>query len=413
MSLDLKRVREHFPALTRDIDGVPAAYLDGPAGSQVPRQVIDSMAAYLGRSNANTHGAFVTSRETDALIAATRVAVADFLGADDPNLVVFGPNMTTLTFALSRAMARAWRPGDEIIVTRLDHDANVTPWVMAARDAGATVRKVAIRADATLDMDDLVAALSPRTRLVAVTAASNATGSLTPVAEICRMAHAVGAEVFVDAVHHAPHKLVDVAAWGCDYLACSAYKFFGPHLGVLWGKRERMSALPAYQVRPAGDDMPERWCTGTQSHEAIAGTLAAIGYLEELGREQAGPVARRQALVAAYQAIEAHERELLARLLRGLAEIPGITVHGICELDRLSERVPTVSFSHARLPPFAIASALGKRGVFVWHGNFYAVEVVEALGLGARGMVRVGILHYNTADEIERLLAALGEIVAA
>jgi cysteine desulfurase family protein (TIGR01976 family) len=412
LSFDLDYCRGQFPALERQVAGKPAVFFDGPAGSQVPRRVIEAVRGYLADTNANHGGVFATSRESDALLDEAHRGVADFLGADDPDTVIFGANMTTLTFALSRAIAKTWRPGDEVLVTRSDHDANVTPWMLAARDAGAEVRHVAIHPeDCTLDLDDLQRKLSSRTRLVAVGAASNATGTIHPIDQIGQWAHEAGAEVFVDAVHYAPHLLIDVKAWGCDYLTCSAYKFFGPHVGVLWGRRERLEALPAYKLRPAPDESPDRWMTGTQNHEGIAGTLAAIEYLADLGR-YLDPAAqsRRDALRSAYCGIATYERELLARLLQGLNEQREITVWGITDPGRMAERVPTVCFTHRRLSPHEIAQRLAEQGIFVWHGNYYALPLTEALGLEPDGAVRVGILHYNTLEEIERLLAALREI---
>lgn len=408
MSFDVVRVREQFPALLRQVNGRRAVFLDGPAGSQVPKRVADAMAGYLLDCNANTHGPFATSVETDAMLDGARAAVADFLGASDPDCVVFGQNMTSLTFAFSRSLSKSWGEGDEIVVTRLDHDANVTPWVMAAADAGATVRKVEIRSDdCTLDMDSMRASINERTRLVAVGAASNATGGINPVAEIATLAHAVGAQVFVDAVHYAPHLLVDVEAMGCDYLACSAYKFYGPHVGILWGKRELLEAPTAYQVRPAGTDIPGVWMTGTQSHEGIAGTAEAIAYLAELGE---GGADRRAALQSAYEGIVRHERALAGHLLDGLEALPEIKVWGIADRARMTERVPTVSITHASIPPDVIARSLAREGIFVWHGNYYAVEVTQALGLEPHGMVRIGLMHYNTLSEVERLLEVLAEM---
>jgi cysteine desulfurase family protein (TIGR01976 family) len=409
MSFDVHYCRRQFPALSRSHNGQPVIYFDGPAGSQTPQCVIDAVSGYLAGTNANQGGVFATSRESDELLAEAHRGVADFLGADDPDTVVFGANMTTLTFALSRALAKTWRPGDEVLVTRSDHDANVTPWVLAARDAEAEVRMVEIhRQDCTLDLTDLEHKLSSRTRLVAIGAASNATGTIHPVAAISQLAHAVGAEVFVDAVHYAPHLLPDVTAFGCDYLACSAYKFFGPHMGVLWGRRERLEALPAYKLRPAPDDLPGRWMTGTQNHEGIAGTLAAIEYLASLGRHlQPSAGSRRDALQAAYRGIEMFERLLLRRLLDGLRDLPQIRVWGIVDPERLSQRVPTVCFTHQRRTPREIAERLSKQGIFVWNGNYYALPLTEALGLEPDGAVRVGLLHYNTLDEVERLLTEL------
>jgi cysteine desulfurase family protein (TIGR01976 family) len=404
--------RQRFPALARRAGDRQAVFFDGPAGSQVPQAVIDAIGRYLVECNANHGGRFATSRQSDALLDEAHAALADFFGTDDAGTIAFGANMTTLTLALSRALAREWKPGDEILVTRLDHDANVTPWVLAARDAGATVRHVEIRAaDCTLDLDDLASKLSPRTRLVAVGAASNAVGTINPLAQIAALVHRVGAELFVDAVHAAPHLLPDVAAWQCDYLVASAYKFFGPHVGVLWGRRERMAALPAYKLRPAPDELPGRWMTGTQSHEGIAGALAAVEYLAALGRH-VEPAARerRQALVAAYRAIGNYERQLAARMLAGLAELPNLQVYGITHPARLSERVPTFGVRHARVAPAEVADFLDARGIFVWNGNFYALPLTEALRLEPEGLVRIGLLHYNTAAEVDRLLAALGQL---
>ncbi|MBI2825131.1 MAG: cysteine desulfurase-like protein [Planctomycetia bacterium] len=409
-ALDVAACRARFPALQRKFGGRPAVYFDGPAGSQVPQCVIDAMVDYLSNRNANHGGLFATSRESDAMLAVAHAAVADLVGTSDPLTVVFGANMTTLTFALSRAIARTWRAGDEVLVTRLDHDANVTPWVLAARDAGAVVRHVSVRADdCTLNLDDLRAQLSPRTRLVAVGCASNAVGTVNPVAEIVRLAHDTGALVFLDAVHYAPHRLIEVDAWGCDFLACSAYKFFGPHVGVLWGRRELLESLPAYKVRPAGNDVPDRWMTGTQNHEGIAGTLAAVEYLADLGRAAGGaaPTTRRAAIERAFAAIGHYEGRLAAHLLAGLAKLPRFKVWGITDPARLGDRVPTVAVTHARLTATEVAARLAEQGIFVWQGNFYALPLTEALGLEPEGVVRIGLLHYNTADEIDRLLAAL------
>ncbi len=410
--MDVSAIRQQFPALSRRVGNQPAVFFDGPAGSQTPQCVIDAVAGYLRNANANHGGVFATSVESDLLLAAAHQGLADFVGADDPACVVFGANMTTLTFAFSRAMARSWRPGDEVVVTQLDHDANVTPWVLAARDAGAVVRQVCLRReDCTLDLEDFQRQLSPRTRLVALGCASNGVGSKNPIETLVAAAHAVGAEVFLDAVHYAPHLLPDVAAWKCDYLVCSAYKFFGPHLGVLWGRRDRLAELPAYKVRPAPDDLPGRWMTGTGSHEAIAGSLAAVDYLAELGRTLEPSAHRRRArLVAAYESIAQYETGLLQRLMAGLAALPRLKVWGVVDPARFSERVPTVSFTHERHAPRAVAEFLAARGIFVWHGNYYALSLTEALGLEPEGMVRVGLLHYNTAEEVDRLLEALREM---
>jgi cysteine desulfurase family protein (TIGR01976 family) len=405
--------RREFPALRRLIDGKPAVFFDGPAGSQAPQRVIDAISNYLSNHNANHGGAFATSRESDALVDATRQQLALFLNAPSPDEIVFGANMTTLTFALSRAIATRWRPGDEVLVTRLDHDANVSPWVRAAEDRGATVHHIDFhRDDCTLDLDDFRRKLSSRTKLVAVGCASNAVGTRNPVQEIVRLAHeASGALVFLDAVHLAPHAALDVAGWGCDFLACSAYKFFGPHVGILWGRRDLLETLPAYKVRPAPEAIPDRWMTGTQNFECIAGVKAAVDYLFDLtGRLAGATTSARPSFEKGFQAIEEYERALGARLLAGLEALPSVKVWGITEPERLRERVPTVSFTHRREKPNAIAEFLGARGIFVWHGNYYALPLTEALGLEPDGTVRVGLLHYNTEEEVDRLLAALSEL---
>ena len=411
-NFDVERFRAEFPGLSRQMGDRPVVFFDGPAGSQVPRRVVDAIGNYLVWTNANHDGLFATSRESDALLAEAHRGLADFLGCDDPETVYFGPNMTSLTFALSRALAQTWQSGDEIVVTRLDHDANVTPWGLAARDAGATVHHVGIRPDdCTLDLDDLAGKLSPRTRLVAVCAASNAVGTVVPLKQIVAMAHDAGALVFVDAVHYAPHRLIDVREWDCDFLVCSAYKFFGPHVGVMWGRRELLAELPAYKVRPAPDGLPGRWMTGTQCHEGIAGTLAAVDYLADMGRRYAtGTPDRRAALAATFDLITSHERGLVATLLAGLADTPDVRVWGITDPAQFDERVPTVSITHARLGPGDLAARLGEQGIFVWHGNFYALPLTEALGLEPDGMVRIGLLHYNTEEEVQRLLTALREL---
>jgi cysteine desulfurase family protein (TIGR01976 family) len=409
---DVSRCRSQFPALSRQWNGRPAAFLDGPAGSQVPQRVIDAISGYLAGHNANHGGRFVTSRESDLMLDEAHRAVADLLGTNDPATIVFGANMTTLTFALSRALARTWRAGDEIIVTHLDHDANVTPWVLAARDAGASVFHVPIRPDdCTLDLSALYDRLSSRTKLVAVGCASNAVGTVNPAAEICRAAHAAGALVFLDAVHYAPHALIDVAGWHADFVVCSAYKFFGPHVGVLWGRRELLERIAPYKLRPAPNELPGRWMTGTQNHECIAGTMAAVDYLASIGRSLVNDVSsRREALTIAFSAIGRYERELTSMLLRGLSDLPQIRVWGIRDTNLLAERLPTVSFTHARLPPVQVADALAEQGIFVWHGNFYALPLTEALGLEPDGMVRIGLLHYNTREEVDRLLAVLSAL---
>jgi cysteine desulfurase family protein (TIGR01976 family) len=407
----VEQVRAQFPSLARRVGEVPAAFFDGPGGSQVPQRVIDAVAGYLRERNANSGGVFVTSVETDAMLDEAHAAAADLLGAGDPGEIAFGANMTTLTLALARALGRTWSPGDEVLVTRADHDANVAPWLLAARDAGASASFVEIRRDGTLDLDDLARKLSRRTRLVAAGCASNAIGTIQPVARAAELAHAAGALVCLDAVHLAPHARVDVAALGCDFLACSAYKFFGPHVGLLWGRRELLETLPAYKVRPASEALPVRWETGTLDHEGIAGTLAAIEYLADLGRAlEPAAAGRRAAIEAAFRGIEAHEQELSRRAVARLAAVPGLTLHGIGDPARVAERTPTFAFTHARRTPSELARFLAGRGIFTWSGNFYALALTEALGLEPRGVLRAGFLHYNTVDEVERLGDALLEL---
>jgi cysteine desulfurase family protein (TIGR01976 family) len=406
-------IRSQFPALARRAGDHPAAFFDGPAGTQVPQCVIDAVSAYFVNHNANHGGLFPTSRESDAMLAAAHQAAADFVGTDDPDTVAFGPNMTTLTLSLSRALAKTWSPGDEVIVSRLDHDANFTPWVLAAADAGATVRYIDINPiDCTLDLDDFKAKLNERTRLVAVGCASNAVGSVNPVQEICRLSHDVGALTFLDAVHFAPHSLVDVEDFGCDFLACSAYKFFGPHIGILWGRRPLLEELSAYKLRPASDALPDKWMTGTQNHECIAGTLAAIDYLAELGRTVADDdsLSRRLALKQAYQAIVGYEQQLIWHLIDGLRPLNSFRLWGIDDPLRKAERLPTISIGHASRTPSEVAEELGRRGLFVWHGNYYALPLTERLDLEPDGMIRVGIVHYNTLVEVDRLLSALHDL---
>jgi len=392
------------------VNGHPAVFFDGPGGTQVPQRVIDAVADYLIHHNANTHGAFATSRRTDETIDAARAAMADFLGcaADE---VIFGPNMTTLTFAISRAFGRDIRPGDEIVLTRLDHDANVAPW-KALEEQGAIIRMVDIDTEeCTLDMADMARAIGPRTKLVAVGYASNAVGTINDVATITQMAHAVGALVYIDAVHYAPHGPIDVQALDCDFLACSPYKFFAPHMGVLYGKREHLARLRPYKVRPASDDVPDRWETGTKNHEGLAGVTAAIEYLAELGQRIKPATTRRAALVHAMEAIKAYERGLSEQLIAGLLAIPGLTFYGISDPARFDMRTPTVAVRLAGCTPRELADALGRRGIFCWDGNYYAINLTERLGVEADGgMLRIGLVHYNTAEEIELLLEALNEL---
>ena len=406
MNFDPASIRSQIPALQRD-----AAFLDGAAGSQTPQSVIDAISNYYVRHNANHGGYFATSQESNAVVDEARRACADLLGTPDDDCVVFGANMTTLTFALSRAIATRWQPGDEVIVTRLEHDANVSPWIRAAHDRRVTVRHVAIQPeDCTLDLDDFRRQLSPRTKLVAVGCASNAVGTRNPFGQMTRLAHEAGALVFLDAVHHAPHLLMDVTAWDCDFLCCSAYKFFGPHVGVLYGKRHLLEELPAYKVRPCPETLPDRWMTGTQNFAAIAGTGAAIEYLAGIGRSLGDTGGRRACLMRAFGAIEQYERTAGARLLEGLASVRGLRIYGITDPNRLVERVPTVSFTLAGRTPGSVARNLAQRSIFAWHGNYYALPLTESLGVEPDGMVRVGLLHYNTTADVDRLVGALQEL---
>jgi cysteine desulfurase family protein (TIGR01976 family) len=408
--LDSTWVRAQFPSLKLQVNGQAAAFLDGPAGTQVPRQVMDAIQNYFVTSNANTCGAFATSRANDAMIAAARGAMADFFHCDKDE-VVFGQNMTTITFALSRAIGRDLKAGDEVVVTTLDHDANVAPW-RALEEKGVVIRQVDIReADCTLDLDDLKRKINSRTKLVAVGYASNAVGTINPVAEITKLAHDVGAMMFIDAVHYAPHGAIDVRALDCDFLVCSPYKFFGPHMGTLYGKRERLLQFKPYKVRPATDALPDRWETGTQVQELIAGIGTAVDYLAELGRRQdASAKDRRSALLAAYRATRQHETVLLGRLIEGLLAIPKLRFFGIRDPKRFHERCSTISIRIGEHSPTEIATFLGDRGIFTWDGNYYALNLSERLGVEKQGgFLRIGLVHYNTADEVDRLLAALRE----
>ncbi len=413
MPLDLELIRAQFPALQgRQV------FFDNPGGTQVPYAVIDRMSDYLIHSNANHGGAFRTSVDSDAILHEAHAAMADFLNAASPDEIVFGANMTTLTFNLSRAIGRTLRAGDEIVVTRLDHDGDIAPWLALERDPGVRVQWVDIHPqDVTLDMADFEAKITERTKLVAVGYASNAVGTVNDVRAVVQLAHAAGAQVFVDAVQYAPHGPIDVQKLDCDYLACSAYKFFGPHVGVLYGKYALLDALPAYKVRPAPDVPPGKFETGTQNHEGIAGALGAIEYLEWLGEtfgaeydEKHGGTyeGRRLALKKAMSALKAYETELGMRLIEGLQSVPGLKIWGITERRRLDRRVPTVSFTLEGWHPRRVAEQLAAQEIFVWDGNYYALAVMERLGLEEKGgMVRVGLAHYNTREEVERLVAAL------
>ena len=406
-ALDVQGLRHRFPALLRTTGGHTLAYLDGPGGTQVPDSVIAAMAAYQVHGVSNLGGAFDVSRDTGGVEAAARAAVADLIRSS-PDEVVFGQNMTSLTFSISRALSREWGPGDDIVVTTLDHDANVAPWRMAAADRDATVRVVEIdRDDATLDMASLERALAGRPRLLAISAASNAVGTVTPLREIVTMAHDAGALVYVDAVHYSAHRLSDVGALGVDFLAASAYKFFGPHTGLLYGKAEHLERLTAYKVRPAPASGPGKWETGTQSFESLAGVAAAVDYLASLGIGSD----RRSRLVDAFERIRHHEEGLALRFLAGLRDLPAVKVFGIGAPQRVAERVSTFALAVGDTPPREVAARLGGDGVLVWDGHYYAVSVMEALGMLDRGgLVRIGFVHYNTEAEVDRTLELLAGI---
>ncbi len=413
LALDLTRVRSQFPSLSQTVAGQPAVFLDGPGGTQVPQRVIDAISDYLKNSNANTCGAYATSRRTDAVIAGARAAMADFF-ACDPDEVVFGPNMTTLTFALSRSLGRELGPGDEILLTHLDHDANVSPW-RALEERGVTIRFVDVnQEDCTLNMADLTQKLNSRTRVVAVGYASNAVGTINDVREIVRLAHQKGALAYIDAVHYAPHGPIDVRALDCDFLVCSSYKFFGPHMGILYGKREHLQRLHPYKLRANTNAVPNRWEWGTLNHECIAGIAACVEYLADLGRQVDPSVStRRAALLAAYSAIQQHERGLVEMLIGGLLALPGLKFYGISDVAKLDRRCPTVAVRIAGHTPLDLATRLGERGIFTWDGNYYALNLTERLDVEKDGgFLRIGLAHYNTAAEVQRLLQGLREIAA-
>ncbi len=412
-ALDPDPLRSHFPALATTVGGRPAVFLDGPGGTQVPTAVIEAVAAYYRERNSNTGGAFLTSQRTDETIAAARSALADLLNAPTPDGVKFAANMTSHTFAFSRAVGATLAPGDEVVVTALDHEANVSPWAALA-ERGAVIRTVPVDVeDCTLDLATFDRLLGPRTKVVAVGYASNAVGTVNDVARICARARELGAISYVDAVHYAPHGAIDVQQVGCDALVCSPYKFFGPHLGVLWVRPDLLAGLPAYKVRPAEDRIE----LGTLNHEGLAGATAAVGYLEGIGRALLEPNAagagRRRRLEAAMAAIGAYEQRLVRRLLDGLDRIPGVRVYGVRDPARLHLRVPTVAITVAGHAPRTVAERLGAEGIFVWDGDFYAQQLIERLGLLATGgVVRLGLVHYNTAAEVDRTLGALTRIAA-
>jgi cysteine desulfurase family protein (TIGR01976 family) len=404
MSLSLDQIRAQFPALSGE-----AVFLDAPGGTQVPKRVVERMTDYLLRTNANHGGAFETSRQSDAVLDQAHRAVANLYNAASPDEIVFGPNMTTLTFSISRALAARLEPGDEIIVTHLDHDANISPWLLAAEDQGCTIRWLDFDVeDCTLKLDQLATLLTNRTKIVAVGYASNAVGTVNPVQRIVRMAHEAGALCYVDAVQFAPHGVIDVQALDCDFLVASAYKFYGPHVGALYGKAEHLDSLRAYKVRPAPDRPPGKFETGTQNHEGLAGTLGALEYLAWAG--DTGALApddlapSREALVHSLEAIKVHESELTGHLLETLKSQPGTRVFGLTEASDLGRRVPTVSIRIQGVSPRQAAEALAAKGIYVWDGNFYALAVTQRLEVEEDGgLIRIGLAHYNTHAEIDKL----------
>jgi len=418
VSIDVERVRAAFPALASD-----AVFFDNPAGTQVPSRVIDRIRDYLIKANSNLGGAFSTSQAAEAVLEQTRDAVAHFLNAESAREIIFGANMTSLTMAISRSLAKELQPGDEIIVTRLDHDANITPWTLIAEEKGCKVRWVDFDVeDCTLDLDQLGRYLNKRTRLVAVGYASNAVGTINPVDRIVRMAHEAGAMCFVDAVHYAPHGPIDVRALGCDFLVVSAYKFFGPHVGILYARGEHLERLQAYKVRPAPEDPPGKFETGTHNFEGVAGILGAMEYLAWLGKTFGAEHAERYGadlpemqlhLKQAMSAIRAYEMELTRHLIHALSDMPGVRVFGITHPDRFDRRVSTAAFTLQGHSPRSVAEKLAEMGIYVWDGNYYALAVTERLGVErGGGMVRVGPVHYNTVAEIERFRDALRMISA-
>ncbi|KTF13998.1 cysteine desulfurase-like protein [Pseudoalteromonas sp. H105] len=410
--MNLTKLRRQFPALMQQVAGKSPIFLDGPGGSQVPQSVLSAMSAYLGYYNSNLGGAFFSSEKTVELMANARQAAADLLNAPSRDQIVFGANMTSLTFSFSRAISRDWQTGDEIIVTNADHFSNVSSWQQAAEDKGVKVNAARINeADCSLDLAHFASLLNTNTKLVAVTYASNTTGSINDIQRIVAMAHEVGAMVYVDAVHYAPHELVDVQALDCDFLACSAYKFFGPHLGMVYGKREHLEGFTPYKVEPAKDVIPGRWETGTQSFEALAGLIAAVDYIADIS-ELDNSHSRREKLTVAFAKTKQHEMALSEHFLTRLVNYPKIKLFGIDDLERLSERTPTFALTFAGLEPRQVSEFLGKQHICVWDGNFYAQGLCEQLGvLDKGGVVRIGCMHYNTIEELDQLFDLFDELL--
>lgn len=406
-------VRARFPALAQTDDGRPRIYLDNPAGTQVPETVAAAVSDCLLRTNANLGGSFTTSRAAERIVDGAHAAMADFLGAGDPGEIIVGPSMTTLTYHLSRGICRDFVPGDEIVVTQMDHEGDISPWLDIARDKGLTVRHLPF--DETswqLEPDRLAAILNHRTRLVALNHASNLTGSINDIAALVAVAKAAGALTYIDAVQFSPHGITDVHALGCDFLACSSYKFFGPHLGIVWGRRALLEDMAAYKCRCADDALPTRHETGTPQIELLAGLGATVDYFDWLGAETGGGQTRRERIVSGMSAAQAHELPLTRRLIEGLSALDGLEIYGIVNPNRLGQRVPTISFRHRTIPPEKIAASLAAQGIFVWNGHNYAYAVVKQLGIPEdEGVVRIGIAHYNTEDEIARTVDAVAAAI--
>ena len=413
MEFPISEVRAEFPSLSVRDEGVARVYLDNPAGTQVPGTVVEAIGHYLLHSASNAGGKFKTSVETDRVWLRAHESMAEFLGARSFAEIIIGQSMTSLTFHISRSICHAFQPGDQIVITRMEHEGNVGAWLEIAKDKGLEIRWVDFNRESwQVEPEDLARQLTDRTRLVALNHASNLTGSINDVARLARIVKDAGALVYVDAVQLAPHHLVDVQALGCDFLACSSYKFFGPHLGIVWGRQALLQSLYPYKGRCVSDATPDRFEMGTPQYELLAGLTATVEYFEALGRATDGSGGRRALIARAYEASRAYEEPLTNKLIAGLMDIPGVSIYGITNPNRIGERVPTVSFRHNRLPPDQIATAMAAVGIHVWHGHNYAYEPARALGLPLdEGVVRVGLAHYNTADEIDRTLDRISQTV--
>ncbi len=414
MSLNVNEIRKEFPSLKEKFNGRQAIFFDSPGGTQVPKRVIDAMKDYFLRKNSNTHGVFETSIRTDSTIEEARIVASDFLNSS-PDEIVFGNNMTSLTFHLSRSLSKEIKKGDEIIVTRLEHDANISPWLMLAEDTGAKIRWCEInKEDCTLEMEDLKSKINERTRIIAICYASNSVGTINDVKKVVKWGKEVGAITYVDAVQYAPHGLIDVKDLGCDFLVCSSYKFFGPHLGILYGKREHLNRWRAYKVRPVPDFSPEKWETGTQNHEGIAGFISAVEYIAELGVKYGGESKespRRIKIIRAFEMIKDYESKLCGYLLEELSNIRNVKIYGIRSLNRCNERVPVISIRKEGKSPEEMAKALARENIFCWHGHFFAIEIQRALGLDDKGgFLRIGLVHYNTREEIKKFISCIERI---